>query len=202
MDDQQERDRQGRDAQEQEALYEQRTASEEVFKGTLLHVFRDTVRLPGGASSSREIIRHPGASAVLPVYPDGSVLLIRQFRYPCGKVFLEVPAGKIDPGESPAQTAARESEEEAGIRFRASRHLSSYYPAIGYSDEVIHLYVAWDLEEVPQRRDHDEFVLLDRLPFERARAMAAEGAIDDGKTALLILRAWHWWQAEGPFPLG
>lgn len=181
-------------------LFEEATGSEELFRGKLLHVFRDTVRLPDGESSTREWIKHPGASAVLPVFGDGEVLLIRQFRYPCRKVFYEVPAGKIDPGESPEATAEREIEEEAGIVFKASRHLSSYYPAIGYSNEIIHLYVAWELEEVEQRSDQDEFVLLERMPFSRAHDMALSGEIDDGKTALTILRAWHWWQQEGPFP--
>ena len=186
---------------EDDRLREEPAGSEEIFHGRLLHVFRDSVRLPDGESSTREWIKHPGASAVLPVYGNGEVLLIRQFRYPCRKVFLEVPAGKIDPGESPDSTARREIEEEAGLRFGASRHLSSYYPAIGYSDEIIHLYVAWDLEETAQGVDADEFVIIERMPFSRAVAMARSGEIDDGKTALAVLRAWDWWEREGPFPV-
>lgn len=187
--------------QDQRDLHEERTASEEVFRGRLLHVFRDTVRLPDGNTSTRELIRHPGASAVLPVFPDGEVLLIRQFRYPCGKSFLEAPAGKIDPGESPEATAARETREEAGLVFHASHRLSAYYPAIGYSDEIIHLYVAWDLEETPEGSDDEEFVQPVRLPFRRVFDMARQGELDDGKTALLVLQAWHWWDREGPFAL-
>lgn len=182
-----------------EKLVERKISSQEVFSGELLHVFSDKARLPDGSSSTREWIRHPGASAVLPVFDNGDVMLVKQFRYPLRQIFYEVPAGKLDPGERPEKTAKRELKEEAGISCRQMHYLGPFYPSIGYTDEIIHLYTAWDLESFEQNTDGDEFLLKSRLPFQEAVEMVHAGSISDGKTMVTVLKAWHWWQEEGPF---
>lgn len=180
-------------------LIEQTISSKEIFNGRLLHVFFDEVGLPDGTTSTREWIRHPGASAVLPVFENGDVMLVRQFRYPVAQIFYEVPAGKIDPDEEPGSTARRELKEEAGLSCRHFQYIGQFYPGIGYSDEVIHLYTAWDIASFEQQVDKDEFLLKERMPFRRAVEMVYDGAITDGKSMVTLLRVWHWWQNEGPF---
>ena len=182
-------------------LVEKRISSEEIFDGRLLHVFFDEARLPDGSTSTREWIKHPGASAVLPVFEDGDVMLVKQFRYPVAQLFYEVPAGKIDPGETADSTATRELKEEAGLTCQQFHYLGNFYPSIGYTDEIIHLYLAWDIEEFEQRVDEDEFLEKSRMPFREAVEMVHTGEISDGKTAVTLLRAWKWWQEEGPFEI-
>lgn len=182
-------------------LVEKRLRSEEVFSGRLLHVYLDHVQLPDGSESIREWIKHPGASAVVPVFNNGDVMLVRQFRYPLSQVFYEVPAGKLDPGESPDRTAERELREEAGLTCAGHEYLGHYYPGIGYTDEIIHLYVAWDIREAEQRVDEDEFLIKERISFVEAVRMVYSGEISDGKTAIILLRAWHWWAQERPFEI-
>lgn len=184
-----------------EQLIEREISSTEIFKGELLHVFSDQARLPNGASSTREWIKHPGASAVLPVFENGDVMLIRQFRYPLRQIFYEVPAGKLDSGETPLSTAKRELEEEAGISCKEIRYLGPFHPSIGYTDEVIHLYIAWQLTSFDPNVDEDEFLLKARLPFREAVEMVHRGEISDGKTMVTVLKAWHWWQQNEPFKI-
>lgn len=180
-------------------LVEHKIRSREIFKGNLLHVFSDEAELPDGTTSTREYIRHPGAAAVLPVYDNGDVMLIRQFRYPLSQIFFEVPAGKIDPGEGPDTTVRRELTEETGLNAESYYYLGGFYPSIGYTDEIIHLYLAWNLSETGQQVDDDEFVLRERLPFSEAVDMVHRGEISDGKSMVTILRAEYWWRREGPF---
>lgn len=180
-------------------LVERTISSKEVFNGRLLHVFFDEVRLPDGSTSTREWIKHPGASAVLPVFENGDVMLVRQFRYPMSQIFYEVPAGKIDPDENADSTARRELKEEAGLSCGSYQYIGHFYPGIGYSDEIIHLYTAWDIQSFEQNVDADEFLIKERLPFAQAVNMVHRGEISDGKTMVSLLRAWHWWQNNGPF---
>ena len=175
-------------------LVEEKLTSKEVFNGKLLHVFYDEAQLPGGGTGTREWIKHPGACAVVPVFENGDIMLIRQFRYPMRQIFWEVPAGKIDPGEDQDSTAFRELKEEAGLLAEEYQYIGHFYPGIGYSDEVIHIYLAWNLETVEQNTDEDEFVLKERLPFEEAIRMVHSGEINDGKTVICLLRAWEWWK--------
>lgn len=182
-----------------EKLVERKISSREVFNGKLLHVFSDEARLPDGSTSTREWIKHPGASAVLPVFENGDVMLVKQFRYPLQQIFYEVPAGKLDPGEAPESTGIRELEEEAGVSCEHIHYLGPFYPSIGYTDEVIHLYTAWGLTSFEQNVDEDEFLLKVRMPFQQAVEMVHSGEISDGKTMVTVLRAWYWWQEEGPF---
>lgn len=158
--------------------------------GVLLRAYRDTVTLPDGETSVREWIDHPGASAVVPLFEDGTTILLRQYRYAPGREFVEVPAGKIDkPGEDPADVAVRELEEEAGYTARTLTPLGPTYPCIGYSNEVIHLFLAEDLAEVSAGTEEDEFVEPFRLPFAEAVAMARRGEVLDTKSAVALLRA-------------
>lgn len=182
-----------------EKLIERRLSSKEIFNGELLHVFRDEARLPDGSTSVREWIKHPGASAVLPVFENGDVMLVRQFRYPLSQIFYEVPAGKLDPDERPEITAVRELKEEAGLECERYHYLGNYHPCIGYSDEIIHLFAAWGIESFDQNVDDDEFLLQARLPFREALAMVHRGEITDGKSMVAILKTWTWWQDNGPF---
>ena len=169
-------------------LTEHTLSTELVFDGALLHVRRDRVRTPGG-ESVREWIAHPGAAAVVPLYADGTTVLIRQYRYPPRREFLEVPAGKLDPGETPETAAARELSEEVGLRAAVWTPLGPTYPAIGYSDEAIHLFLAEGIEDAPGTADDDEHIVPVRMPLAEAVAMARRGEIADGKTALALLLA-------------
>ena len=177
-------------------LVEKKLNSEKVFEGKLLHVYYDEARLPNGEVSSREWIKHPGACAVVPVFENGDVMLIRQFRYPMSQVFYEVPAGKIDPGEGQDETARRELAEEAGVRAENMEYVGHFYPGIGYTDEIIHIYLAWNLSMIPQNTDSDEFVEQVRIPFQEAIHRVHTGEINDGKTVICLLRAWYWWQKK------
>ncbi len=183
------------------SLLEKKISSERVFSGNLLQVYKDRVLLPDGRASEREWIKHPGASAVLPVFESGEVQLLKQFWYALRIKFLEVPAGKIDPGEEPIRTAKRELEEECGVRARHWTSLGVLYPGIGYSNEVIHLYLAWGLEVHDNSADDDEFVEPVRVLFKNAVEQTLNGEITDAKTIITILRAAKWWKENAPFPI-
>lgn len=155
--------------EEDEKLRESRLSGEAVFEGRLLHVYRDRVKLPDGRESTREYLRYPGAAAVV-LLKEGKILLERQWRYPLGRAFWEVPAGKLEAGEDPALCAARELEEETGYASDTWTPLGTICPGIGYSNEVISLYLAW-------------------IPFEEAVRMAETGEIDDAKTIGALFRA-------------
>ena len=170
-------------------LTEHTLSTEPVFDGKLLHVRRDRVRTPGGGESVREWIEHPGAAAVVPLFSDGTVALVRQFRYAPRREFLEVPAGKLDPGESPDACAAREMAEEVGLTAERWTSLGPTYPAIGYSSELIHLFLAEDIDETERAADDDEHVVPVRMPLAEAVAQARRGEIADAKTALALLLA-------------
>ena len=171
-------------------LTERTLSSEPVYDGSLLHVRRDEVRLPDGQTSAREWIEHPGAAAVVPVDGEGRVVLVRQFRYPPRREFLEVPAGKFDrDGESPEDVARRELEEETGLTAGSWTALGRTFPGIGYSSEVIHLFLAEDLADGEAGSDDDEFLEVVRLPFDEAVRRAEAGEVPDAKTAVALLLA-------------
>lgn len=179
-------------------LTETRLSSEPVYDGVLLHVRRDEVRLPDGETSGREWIAHPGATAVVPVDDEGRVVLVRQFRYAPGREFWEVPAGKFDEGdEDPIEVGRRELAEEAGLAAERWTHLGATYPAIGYSDERIELYLAQGLQDVDEEADDDEFVEPFRVTMSEAVAMARRGEIEDSKTCVALLLAAAALEAQG-----
>jgi len=169
-------------------LVEQRKYSEKVFSGELLHVFKDEAILPDSSTGRREWIQHPGACAVVPMFGNGDCVLIQQFRYPAQQLFWEVPAGKIDFDEDPLSTASRELEEETGYRAEQLTYIGHFYPAIGYADEIIHIYLAEGLTQGAQNTDQDEFLNIYRVPFEEALSMIDSGDINDAKTISSIIR--------------
>jgi len=169
-------------------LAEQKKQSEKVFTGDLLHVFKDEAVLPDASTGRREWIKHPGACAVVPLFENGDCVLIQQFRYPAQQLFWEVPAGKIDCGEDPFTTANRELEEETGYRAKEWTYIGHCYPAIGYADEVIHIYLAEGLIPGRQNTDQDEFLSVYRVPFNEVIDMIHSGEINDAKTISSTIR--------------
>jgi ADP-ribose pyrophosphatase len=163
-------------------LSERRVSSRLVFDGKLLKVRRDTVRLPDGAAAEREWIEHPGAVAVLAVTDAGELVMERQFRYPLGRDMIEVPAGKIDPGEDPLATARRELREETGYSAAEWTHVATIHLAIGYSNEHIEIYLAQGLTQDKARLDDEEFLEVFTLPLAKALGWVREGKITDSKT--------------------
>ena len=174
-------------------LSEKPLSSELVFDGRLLKVRRDLARLPDGSEATREYIRHPGAVAVVPLFDDGTILLERQFRYPHGRDFIEIPAGKLEPGEPQLETAQRELMEETGYTAAEWKRLGTIHTAIAYTDEAIGLFLARKLTKAGmQRLDAGEFVETLIVPFDEALAMVRDGRITDCKTvsALLWVKTW------------
>jgi ADP-ribose pyrophosphatase len=174
-------------ASPQHALAETPLESDAVYDGALLHVRRDRVRLPDGGASVREYIVHPGAVLVVPVLDDGRLIVERQFRYPLRRVFLEFPAGKIDAGESPLDTARREMVEETGYEVARLAPLATLHPVISYSTETIHCFVGEGLRHVGARLDHGEFLEVDALPLAALLAALDRGEITDAKTVSALL---------------
>jgi ADP-ribose pyrophosphatase len=170
-------------------LTEHFVSGEQVYDGTLLKVQRDVVRLPDGSRGVREYIRHPGAVAIVPLFDDGRVLLERQFRYPHRREFIEVPAGKLDPGELPLATAKRELLEETGYVAAEWTRVGVIHTAIAYTDEAIDIFLAKKLEKRERKLDQGEFLELLIVEFEEAVRMIRDGRITDAKTvsALLLL---------------
>jgi len=164
-----------------------------VYTGRIISVDLDTVRFPDGSTGQLEMIRHPGASAVVPVLraelPDPEILLIRQYRYAAEQYLYEVPAGRLDAGEAPEVCAARELREETGYRAERLTPLFTMYTTPGFTDERIHLFVATGLTAGDAAREADEFLELVPMPLSRALDLIKDGAIQDAKTALALLYA-------------
>jgi ADP-ribose pyrophosphatase len=160
-----------------------------IFNGRVVNLSVDRVRLPNGRICELEMIRHPGAAAVVPLDDEGQVLLVRQYRYAAGGWLLEVPAGKLDPGEPPESCAVREVEEETGYRPGALEPLGWVWTTPGFTDEKIWLFLARDLVRSKQDLQTDEVLTVERYPLERAVEMAGEGEIHDGKSVCALLRA-------------
>jgi ADP-ribose pyrophosphatase len=163
--------------------------SERSWQGAWLRVVTEEVELPNGNTIDLDIVRHPGASAVVPFVSEDDVLLIRQYRYATGGTLWEVPAGKLDPGETPEECAGRELEEEAGYRAGRLESLGPMWASPGFTDEKIHLFAAFDLEEVPQRLEADEVIERVRMPFSQALELIRSGELTDAKSQLAILKA-------------
>ncbi len=172
-------------------LTETQISTTQLVDGELLKAWRDEVRLPNGRTAVREYVRHPGAVVMVPLFPDGATILVRQFRYPVGRAFVELPAGKLDAGESTESAARRELAEEVGYKPGRLRKIAEYYPCIGYSDEKMWLYLADELTPVDHNRDDDEFLDILRLPFSTAVDMARYGEISDMKSIAGLLLADH-----------
>jgi ADP-ribose pyrophosphatase len=153
-----------------------------IYTGRVITVNVDTVTLPNGLTVDLEVVRHPGAAAVVPLKDDGTVILIRQFRHAAGGFIYEIPAGKLDPGEDPRVCAARELEEEIGYRAGQLDLLSSIFTAPGFTDEVIHIYKATRLTRGRQQLDRDEVLEVIEMSLVEAIRMIETGAIRDAKS--------------------
>lgn len=163
--------------------------SEVIASGGMLTVKRDQVRLPNGHTSQREYVVHPGAVVVVPILPNGNVVLEKQFRYPLHQVFIELPAGKIDAGEDILVTGQRELLEETGYSATEWIKLGHQHPCIGYSNEVIHIYLAQGLVAGEHQRDEDESLEVFELGFDQCLQMVQSGQITDGKTIVALFLA-------------
>ena len=168
-------------------LTEHFLSGEEVFSGRLLRVRRDVVRLPDGAEAVREYIRHPGAVLVVALLDVGRVVLERQFRYPHGRDFIELPAGKLEPGEPHLETAKRELLEETGYVAAEWRRLGVIHTSIGYTDESIEMFLARGLTKCQAKLDDEEFLEVFDVPFDEAVAMVRDGRITDAKSVAGLL---------------
>jgi ADP-ribose pyrophosphatase len=172
----------------------ERLGSREIFRGRTFHVDVDRVRLPNGREMDMELVHHRGAAAVVPVLGDGTVLLLRQYRYATGGWLLEIPAGKLDGGESPESCARRETEEETGYRPSQLQPLGWIWTTPGFADEKIWLFLAGGLVPTAQLLEDDEVLSLERLPLAEAVEKAARGEIHDAKSAVALMRAGPLWK--------
>ncbi len=163
--------------------------TETVFLGKLLNVKRDLVRLANGHEAVREYISHPGATLVIPVLDINKLVMERQYRHPLQRTFIELPAGKIDPGEDPLTTGQRELLEETGYEAAEWRHLTTIHPCIGYSNEAIHIYLATQLTAGEHCRNQDETLEVLTLPLGEALGMVRNGEITDAKTVIALFWA-------------
>ncbi|MDF2771380.1 MAG: hydrolase [Geminicoccaceae bacterium] len=171
-----------------------RIASRRVYDGRVIDLDVDTVRFPNGTVGELEMIRHPGASAVVPFLSDPAggdpeILLIRQYRYAAEQYLYEVPAGRLDPGEEPAACARRELREETGCEAERVEHLITIYTTPGFTDERIHLFMAVGLTRGDVAREADEFIEVETMPLSQALSLIERGVIQDAKTALAVLYA-------------
>lgn len=169
---------------------EKKLSSELIYQGRIITVTQDTVELENGKQALREMVHHHGGAAIVPVDENGNVYLVRQFRYPMGRELLEIPAGKLEPGEDPFTAAVRELEEECGLRAEHFEDLHPIYPTVGYDTEVIHLYLATGLKRTQAHPDEDEFLDLVKYPLEELVTMILDGTIRDAKTAAGLLKVW------------
>ena len=153
-----------------------------IYKGRIVTLNLETVTLPNGATVELEVIHHPGAAAVVPMKDDRTVILIRQYRHAVGGYIYEIPAGKLHPGEDPLVCAQRELEEEIGYKAGILDHVTSAFTTPGFTDEVIHIYKATQLQRGQQNLGHDEVLEIAEFPLEKTIAMIREGVIQDAKT--------------------
>ncbi|KIL34292.1 ADP-ribose pyrophosphatase [Cohnella kolymensis] len=183
--------------QQRHRFYEETLEVKPIFQGRMISLEVDTVRLPNGETSTREIVRHPGAVAVLALV-DNKMLVVEQFRKPLDKVQVEIPAGKLDPGEAPETAAVRELEEETGYRARSISHLHSFSTSPGFAEEILHVYFTDDVEKGELKLDEDEFLTCEAITLEQAMEYIRQGRICDAKT-LLAVYAWRLRTVTGSF---
>lgn len=171
-------------------LEEKYISREEIFEGNVMHVVRDVIELPNGKRATREVCLHNGAVAILPLLPDGRVVMERQYRYPHGRVVLEIPAGKLDsPDEIPLEAAKRELREETGAVAGKITYLGKIIPSSAILSEVIHLYLAEELTFGERDLDEDEFLDVEYISLAELKQMVMSGEIADAKTQIAVLKA-------------
>ncbi|MDY0408370.1 NUDIX hydrolase [Virgibacillus soli] len=170
--------------------FEEKTIhTEKIFQGKVIDLQIDDVQLPNGKTSKREIVKHPGAVAIIPLTTDNKIIFVEQYRKPLEKSLVEIPAGKLEVEESPEDTAIRELEEETGYTTKRLQYITSFYTSPGFANELMYLYVADDLVKMehPPKGDEDEFVELIMLTLDEAKELVEKGRIHDAKTNYAIL---------------
>lgn len=165
-------------------LHEKILSEEPAWRGKILDVRSLEVELPNGRRTGRDIVRHPGAAAVVALTESGKIVLVRQYRTALDRVTVEIPAGKLDPGEDPLDCARRELREETGFSPRRIRYLTTIATSCGFCDEVIHIYLATQLEFDGANPDDDEFVNVDLVPLPELIDAVLDGKIEDAKTVV------------------
>ena len=168
------------------SLTEKKLSSKQIFSGNFLKVYVDEVLLPNGKTSTREWVEHPGAACIIPIFANGKLGLVRQYRYAAKNEFIEFPAGKIDKGESPESCARRELEEEIGYTAKTFRFLTNIHPAIGFCNEKMWIYIAEDLTKTSEKKDKDEFLKFIPTTPDKALDMVKNGKITDVKTVISL----------------
>ncbi len=167
---------------------EKQTSSELGYKGKVIDVYSDTVLLENGKEAKRDVVRHPGGVCIVALTDDDRIYMVRQFRYPHGKVLTEIPAGKLEWGESHLECGKRELQEETGNTADEFTYLGCLYPTPAYDTEVIHMYLARGLHKDRQKLDEDEFLEEFTIPFGEAVEMVMSGKIADAKTQIAVLK--------------
>lgn len=162
----------------------------QIYDGKLLKVYSDDVELPNGKDAKREVVRHPGGATVCAIDEAMNVTFVRQFRYAYNSEVLELPAGKIEPGEPPMETAARELAEEVGLKADMLLPMGEAYPSPGYTDEIIYMYLALNAYPAEQNLDNDEFLNVEKIYIGDALQMVLKGEIKDAKTQIALLKAY------------
>jgi ADP-ribose pyrophosphatase len=179
--------------------FEEKTLiSEYIYKGRIISLRKDMVKLPNDHEATREVVEHPGGVCVVPLTDDGQLLFVRQFRYPYKEVLLELPAGKLDKiGEDPLECGKRELREETGSTAEKYTFLGEFYPSAGFSNEVLYLYLAQGLDDGASQPDEDEFLETVRIPLDEAVRMVLDNEIADAKTQVGILKAYLLLKRDG-----
>lgn len=170
-------------------VFEEKTvSSERIFNGKIINVRVDKVKMPNGSLATREIVEHPGGVGVVALTDDNEIILVKQFRKPLDKAIYEIPAGKLDCGEGHKECGIRELQEETGMRAGVFEYLGFMYVSPGFTDEMVHVYFATQLYAGETNPDEDEFVDIEKIPFERAVEMVMNNEINDAKSVFGILK--------------
>ena len=169
-------------------MTEKKTDRRVIYEGKIINVYNDTVILPNGKETHRELVEHHGGVCVAALTEKNNLLFVRQFRYPYGRVLLELPAGKLEKGEDPLCAGIRELEEECGVVAETVVPMGTVYPTVAYCTEIIHLYFAKGLKKTHQHLDEGEFLSVEEIPLERAVELVMNGEISDSKTVALVLK--------------
>ena len=177
-------------------LYEEKVSSKEIFKGKILKLYFDQVRLPNNKITTREKVEHPGAVAVVPINKENEVILVKQYRYPVDIVLIEIPAGKLDGREPPIECAKRELKEEVGCRGGNFIHLAQVFTSPGFSNEKMDIYLVQDFEEKENNLDDDEFLHIIKIKLEDCLKMIKNGEINDAKSIIGIMMARDYLEIE------
>ena len=171
--------------------FEEKTLKENViYEGRIITLHVDDIELPDGSKSFREVVEHSGGVCVAAITDEDELFFVRQYRYPYGRVLLELPAGKLEKGEDPLEAGKRELQEECGVTAEEIISMGTVYPTVAYCNEIIHVYLAKDLVKTAQHLDDDEFLTVERIPFEKAVEMVMDNKIPDAKTQIAILKVY------------